>query len=128
MRPDYTFGRCGRWRDCISYWSRRLFFVTLLTIFYLAFAPHVDVGPDFEQADKLKHAAAFVVLTLLYGFGFGGKWLKIFGWMLLIGCFIEIVQYFLPYRDASILDIIADSIGIIIGNLVRENFPIKGYE
>jgi hypothetical protein len=106
------------------FWSRWLFFITLFTIFYLSFAPHVDVGPDFDQADKIKHAAAFSVLTLLYMLGFGGGFFKISIRMALIGVFIEVVQYFLPYRDASILDIMADSVGILAGYSIKS----KGFK
>ncbi len=96
--------------DTLMRWSRILFWSALFVIFYLAFSPDVDIGPDFDNADKLKHAAAFAVLTLLCLVGYRRRnvWMQ----MLAIGVFIEAVQYFLPYRDASFYDIIADAVGI----------------
>jgi VanZ family protein len=44
--------------------------------------------------------------------------LKKIGILLLIGFQIEITQYFIPGRFFSLMDIVADSIGIAIGILV----------
>ena len=95
-----------------------LFWLTLTVVFFLAFAPHVDVGPDFYQADKLKHAAAFWVLTALYRRAYGPAAFY-WGAMLAVGIFIEVVQYALPYRDASIFDLLADAAGIWASRIFR---------
>ena len=98
---------------------RTLFWILLFVIFFLAFLPDANIGPDFRYADKFKHAAAFLVLTLLYigGYGMERVWMA----MLATGIFIETVQYFLPYRDASFYDLMADAVGIWMGRyLYRE--------
>jgi VanZ family protein len=43
--------------------------------------------------------------------------------------FIEIIQFFLPYRNYSNLDLIADLIGIISGLILVKimNFLVKNY-
>ena len=95
--------------------AQRLFWVVLIAIFYLAFAPRVDIGPDFHQADKLKHASAFAVLAMLLQRGYRPNvWRSVVA-LLGIGIFIEIVQAFLPYRDASVYDLMADGLGMAVG-------------
>ncbi len=80
---------------------------------YLAFTPVVHSGA-VQVWDKLNHAAAFYVLALLLDFSqprmrFGAaKGLA----LLAYGVTIEAVQYFLPYREASVGDLLADAIGV----------------
>jgi VanZ family protein len=93
--------------------SKPLFWVLLLTVFYFAFSPKGDPLPDFLFADKLKHAAAFTVLGVLLWGGYRPGAAALFRWMLAVGIFIEAVQYFLPYRDASGWDLLADCAGIL---------------
>jgi VanZ family protein len=94
--------------------SKWLFWVALFTIFFLAFSPSADIGPDFEHVDKIKHAIAFLILTLLFMMAYRVGMVRAWFWMLLLGSLIEVVQYFLPYRDASLLDLMADMVGILV--------------
>jgi VanZ family protein len=106
--------------------SRILFWITLTAVFFLAFSPNADIGPDFDQADKIKHAFAFSVLTLLYAFGYSTESIVVAGRMLLVGLFIEAVQYTLPYRDASALQVAADAARIVVALLIiRKKRKIK---
>ena len=88
----------------------------LVSIALLAFAPlSADPGTG---SDKLNHLLAFGVLAALAdgsfpGAGPGqgwGKWASLVGY----GLFIEVVQFFLPYRDASGWDLMADGAGIFL--------------
>ena len=64
--------------------------------------------------DKLNHATAFAVLALLADYGFptprfgAAKILALAAY----GVAIEAVQSFLPHRQASLLDLVADAAGI----------------
>ncbi len=66
--------------------------------------------------DKANHILAFFVLAGLADLAYPGsspargweKWVS----LLAFGLFIEAVQYFLPYRQFSLLDLAADGIGI----------------
>ena len=65
--------------------------------------------------DKARHAAAFATLAGLTDFSFPHTR---FGWrkagaLLAYGVFIEVVQYFLPYRSSEVLDILADVTGLV---------------
>jgi VanZ family protein len=91
---------------------RGLFVLTLLVVSYLAFAPFPAAGPPLVS-DKIQHACAFYVLAGLLDFSwprhpFG---LRKFLVLLAYGLGIECVQYFLPYRESSVFDLLADAVG-----------------
>lgn len=91
------------------------FFTTLLVIEYLATTTR-EIELVAHSWDKLNHLAAFAVLYILLSAAFG--LLKIWTRVILLMVFavqIEIVQHFIPGRDFSLLDIVADGIGIVIG-------------
>ena len=72
-------------------------------------------------SDKLQHAAAFLGLGLLADRSFPGTRFgvpKILA-LLAFGVAIEVVQHYLPYRDASLLDIVADVAGIALYAVAR---------
>lgn len=81
----------------------------------VATLPAGPPGPDwFWQADKVRHAAAFV------GFWWLGGRCQVKVWWLLLGLLaygvgIEWAQSFTPDRDASWGDVLADLAGLLIG-------------
>ena len=86
----------------------------LVIISFLAFAPLAsDPGTGH---DKANHILAFLVLAGLADLAYPGpapgrgwgKWVS----LLAYGLFIETVQRFLPYREFSGWDLVADGIGI----------------
>ena len=94
---------------------RGVFAFTLLVVSYLAFAPFPAAGPPLVS-DKIQHAFAFYVLAGLLDFSwprhpFG---LRKFLALLAYGLGIECVQYFLPYRESSLFDLLADAAGQLL--------------
>ena len=92
-------------------------------IYYLSDQPTVDMPSLFAYQDKLMHLAAFAVLGFLSlgamrvsaaGFRAGQVWLSIM-LVSLFGVLIEYNQSFLPGRDASIGDLVADLAGASLG-------------
>jgi len=89
--------------------------VAVVAISYLAFTDR-QIPVVILVWDKLKHAAAFAALAMLVDFAFpAGR----FGaakmlWLIGYGVMIEVVQYFLPYREPSTLDVLADCVGIAL--------------
>lgn len=67
--------------------------------------------------DLVAHALGYVVLTAVAIFAFPQKrWFL----RLALACFmysilIECIQYFLPYRSFSLLDILANGSGVLVG-------------
>lgn len=94
------------------------FFITFVVIEYLALTPqHIEVIEGFW--DKQNHFIAFFALYVLLSFAYSHfSTRKKIALLLLVGFQIEATQYFIPGRFFSTLDIIADSIGIIIGIIV----------
>ncbi|MET0066752.1 MAG: VanZ family protein [Candidatus Thiodiazotropha sp.] len=97
---------------------RLLLLCALLAISYLAFTP-VQYPVAASLNDKISHLAAFLCLALLVDFSWTER-----GWtiqkflpLLCYGLFIETVQAFLPYREFSIWDLLADAVGLIIYGL-----------
>ena len=93
-------------------------FSALLLVSYLSFS-QIDNSP-FDALtllnDKLEHAAAFFGLAFLLDFAWPrqtwdwAKWLPLLGY----GLFIEVVQYFIPFREFSLWDLTADAAGLLL--------------
>lgn len=69
--------------------------------------------------DKLNHVAAFFVLAFLADYSFPetkNRWALIFS-LLGYGISIEVIQFFLPWRMFSVLDVAADALGIGAGQI-----------
>jgi VanZ family protein len=73
--------------------------------------------------DKANHFIAFLSLYITFSLVYlklpASKKAII---LLIFGIQIELVQYFLPYREFSILDMVADAIGIVVGILIIRIF------
>lgn len=111
-------GVAARSADVRRAW-RGLFVAALVVVLILALRP-VAAEPDwFDNADKVRHIAAFVVLTLLGGrAGLRPFWLLAAG-LVLFGVAIEIAQGFTPTREPSVADVAGDAVGILIGGVLQ---------
>lgn len=94
---------------------RALFAVTVLAVAYLSFMQVPETGLQ-RISDKVHHGVAFYVLAFLLDFAaprseFG---LRKFFALMAYGVAIECVQYFLPYREFSLLDMVADAVGLLL--------------
>ncbi len=103
------------------FFFRTLFFSALISISILAILPDYNgLPPIVSVSDLLNHAAAFSVLTILYAFAYSHTPKRIAITLIAYGGLIEAVQAFLPTRYASFEDIVADSVGIIVGVLIMK--------
>ena len=95
--------------------------LAVITIMVLALMPMTTV-PVTTTWDKLDHALAFFTLALLAEQAFPGWsfWRGLALGLLAFGVGIEIAQWFTPDREASMLDVMADGIGIAIYGAVRQ--------
>lgn len=87
--------------------------VTIVAILYLA-TTEVEYSVVEDLNDKVSHILAFFVLAFLLNFSVLDKPfnLKLATALLGFGLLIEFIQYFIPYRSCSLLDLTADAIGI----------------
>lgn len=103
-----------------------LFFVPAALYYALIFilsSLRVKVQVSLPFLDKGLHLVEFTLLGFLLSFGFFlsfGSSVRVKSVFtlasgILLGCLDELHQYFVPERSFEVLDIVADSIGIIIG-------------
>jgi VanZ family protein len=97
--------------------TRRRLFRLALAVCLIAITTLALIPPGHEPlpvSDKVNHIAAFLVLAWLAdhaypGYGRGtGLWLALLGY----GVLIEALQATLPYREASLGDLLADALGL----------------
>nr|WP_314904375.1 VanZ family protein [uncultured Campylobacter sp.] len=102
----------------ISKISAAFFFIFLIAIEYLALTP-AQIKLIENSWDKANHFIAFAALYVTLHFGFSrlnlGAKVVI---LLAYGIQIEAAQSFVPGRYFSLLDIVADGIGIVFGILL----------
>ncbi|HOG12957.1 MAG TPA: VanZ family protein [Smithellaceae bacterium] len=79
----------------------------------------MDLPVDFWNADKLYHCAAYGWLALLPAIGFADRRAALSAAfsMIILGLLLEAGQYFIPGRMFSVLDILANTLGVMLGIL-----------
>lgn len=88
--------------------------LTIISIFYLA-TTSVDHTVQSTFNDKFNHLIAFGVLSFLSHVAYQkSPWFRWAVALFCYGLFIELVQYFLPYREFSLLDLATDLLGIVL--------------
>jgi len=92
-----------------------LFWIALFSSYILAMLPQDKVPELTPFGDKSNHFLAFAVLTILLLHAYHIRYRFTFAWMLFYGIFIEISQLFTVNRCSELLDVLADTIGIVIG-------------
>jgi VanZ family protein len=95
--------------------ARAALVLALLAITTLALIPQQDV-PASSGWDKFDHWLAFFTLALLADRSAGPLrfWPRVVPLLVAYGIGIEIAQSLTPDRHADVLDVIADTIGVLI--------------
>jgi len=107
----------------IKYWIPVLIYATI--IFYLSAMPGKDIPQVFAFQDKLVHILEYLGFGLLvnrafWAYGWGGRKMRF--WLALAVCVLyglsdEFHQLFVPYRSASLFDVLADLAGSLTAGL-----------
>ncbi|CAG9164280.1 VanZ family protein [Cupriavidus pampae] len=93
---------------------RLMFWGCTVAILVLALLPPSTHMPTTGW-DKSNHMLAFGTLAVLGSRAWPGRmWVILLG-LIGYGVLIEILQGFTPYRDADAIDVVADTIGALIG-------------
>ncbi|MBI5026114.1 MAG: VanZ family protein [Nitrospirae bacterium] len=104
-----------------------LFYTALIVIFILAVVPNYNYLPDvFSISDLLNHFMAFFMLSILFDSAY--RSLRPMNKMIILfsyGLFIEIVQYFVPYRDFSFIDLSIDGLAVSLYFLIVKRFVVS---
>ena len=93
--------------------SRLIFGACVILIAAGSLSPTLAPMP-LSDSDKFIHFIAYAFLTLLGIFAFYGQHLKMAVWIFCYGALIEVLQNFIPGRDMSLLDAIANGFGVMI--------------
>ncbi len=110
----------------MSRYFRVALFICVLSIEYLATTTR-EIEIVSGMWDKSNHFIAFFVLYVLISFSY--EEMKIshkLAWLMAFAIQIEVVQHFIEGRFFSLLDVVADFIGIVIGIFVFRLF--KNYK
>jgi VanZ family protein len=92
--------------------------VVVLVSLYVLFSPNPGAGPLFPQSDKVVHAALFAALAGAGRWRFGPLRAVLVA-ALAYGALSEVVQWLaLPHRSGDVLDVLADSVGALLGWLL----------
>ncbi|WP_394693151.1 teicoplanin resistance protein VanZ [Hyphobacterium sp.] len=96
--------------------AKGMFWLAFAAITVLALLPGPAAPPRLLGTDKLEHAAAFLVLTLLATFGWRGLPLWFISLaMITHGLVIELIQGSpILQRTTSVADVVADAIGVAL--------------
>ncbi len=99
----------------MSKYFRTALLICVLSIEYLATTTR-EIEMVSGMWDKSNHFIAFFVLYLLISFAY--QYMKVSHkilWLMAFAIQIEVVQHFIEGRFFSLVDVVADSVGMIIG-------------
>jgi len=91
-----------------------LFILSVIFASFLFLKQGGHSGINFQHADKVGHFLIFFSLALLLDLSFKLTINKSLIILSAYGVLIEVMQSFLPYRDASAGDILADILGVVV--------------
>ncbi|OGA36400.1 MAG: hypothetical protein A3F75_03380 [Betaproteobacteria bacterium RIFCSPLOWO2_12_FULL_64_23] len=95
-----------------------LFWGCAMAVLVLSLMPIVP-HPPTTGWDKGDHFLTFAVLTILGCRAFPAHIAAVLAGLLVYGGLIEVLQSFTPYRLAEWGDLVADSLGIIVGYALK---------
>ncbi len=90
------------------------FGLCVLAVLVLALVPN-DVPIPSTGWDKSNHLLAFSVMALLGMRAFPGRTIAVVAGLLAYGVLIEVLQSFTPSRSADWHDVVADTVGLVLG-------------
>jgi len=104
---------------------RLIFFFVLCAVMTFALLP-TSGTPGFTEQDKLIHLIVFSVLFFLGAKAYPGliswKWLYLYLGLFSYGVLMELLQGQTSYRSMEAWDLVADSLGLIVGHSALKLF------
>jgi len=100
-------------------WIKISLICVIIGIGYLSLFPRQTNEVNLPINDKIGHGIAYCILIINAGLIVKKKlWIKLGISAFLYSLLLEGLQYFVPGRSSEIYDLIANSIGIIVGFLI----------
>ena len=116
----------------MKHWLKdKIFIVAFLVTFailYLSLKKMPNSDINISHLDKVQHSIAYFILSISWLFAFAKKRNKItiVAACILFGILIEILQQTVTnYRTGDYLDVIANSVGVLLGLLLFNQFSRK---
>ena len=119
---EFVNSMSTRLKNFLYYWLPVILYC--LAIYIQSDLPASEHIPSFEFSDKVLHFFAYAVMGILFYRAYQTLRIKDNPQMLLLfsvvsasvyGISDEIHQYYVPFRDASFLDVIANILGAVCG-------------
>ncbi|MDH6166713.1 VanZ family protein [Variovorax boronicumulans] len=101
----------------ISKVLRVAFWVCAIAVLVLSLVPITAPMPSTGW-DKTNHLLAFATLAFLGRGAFPGRTVAVLAGLLVYGGVIEVLQSFTPDRSAEWTDLLADGIGLLLGEML----------
>ncbi|MGX9460484.1 VanZ family protein [Shewanella sp. A14] len=92
--------------------------IAVLVTSYLVFSKP-SYPQTFANMDKVGHLGSFFALSYLAHYAFKPRWYFLCTALASYAVLIELIQSRLPYRSASVADVIADFVGIALFYLLH---------
>lgn len=102
-----------------------LFLIALLL--YGSLTPNAS-EPSFIFYDKFMHFTAYLVICFWHCRMFPGRRFSVLLACISLGACIEVLQAYLGYRDASLMDELANSLGCGLGYLLARGLKIRLFQ
>jgi len=107
-------------------WTYFLPALTFYLLIFLLSSSHISVDLDIGHLDKVGHFLEFGLMGFLLAIGFfnalsvssSTKFVLTLGSGLILAILDEFHQWFVPFRNSDLKDILADAAGLILGILV----------
>ncbi len=92
----------------------------VLLVVYLSLTPHPPEPVSFDNADKFEHALAYATLSFWFCHIYRSMSSRLFVITALVGLGVglEFVQGWTGYRTFDVMDMLADSVGVLLGWLM----------
>jgi VanZ family protein len=89
----------------------------VLLVIYLSLTPHPPEPVRFDNADKFEHALAYAALSFWFCHLYKTKYARLLVIVALacLGVVLEYVQGWTGYRTFDVMDMLADSVGVVMG-------------
>ncbi len=104
-----------------------LWLASVAATVYVSLLPRLELPVDFWNADKLYHMAAYAWLggLPLWAFASGNRARAAAYCMIPLGGLLEWGQSFVPGRTASMLDAVANALGVFVGLWLAETLMAR---
>ena len=130
-QPGFRW-KLSRLHKFFIYWFPIILYCLL--IFIQSSYPSIKHTPELPYLDKVLHFVAYALLGILFLRAFKTSRIKNNVKLMLIlsillsflyGISDEIHQYFVPYRNADLMDVLADMFGAIMGVYIYQSLAGK---